>query len=296
MPIKPISISILFISLFIVSCSSSKQITSAPSPEQTIQKQEQNSSLEVEPSETIEKPTEIESTETNSKVEIEAELVQPEETEDVFNHDTWNRLLQKHVSEQGQVNYKGFKADQIEFYTYLNSLSNTPPEDSWSQNETLAYWINVYNAFTVKLILDNYPTKSIKDIKDPWNHRFIKIGNKWYTLNDVEHRIIRKMDEPRIHFALVCAAVSCPRLYNKAFTAKNMETDLDELTRGFLSDSTKNEISENDIKLSKIFKWYGGDFKTSETSLIDFLNQYTGVRISDKAHKSYKDYNWDLND
>ena len=104
------------------------------------------------------------------------------------------------------------------------------------------------------------------------------------------------MDEPRIHFALVCAAVSCPRLYNKAFTAKDLETDLDVLTRGFLSDSTKNEISENDIKLSKIFKWYGGDFKTSATSLIDFLNQYSDVTISDKAHKSYKDYNWDLNE
>jgi len=156
--------------------------------------------------------------------------------------------------------------------------------------------MNVYNAFTIKLILDNYPTKSIKDIKTPWNHRFIKIGAKWYTLNDVEHRIIRKMDEPRIHFALVCAAVSCPKLYNKAFTSETLEEDLSLLTRDFLSDASKNNISENSIKLSKIFKWYGGDFKKNGSSLIDFLNQYTDVSISSNAKKSYKDYNWALNE
>ncbi|WP_460217806.1 DUF547 domain-containing protein [Psychroserpens sp. MEBiC05023] len=212
------------------------------------------------------------------------------------NHDVWNELLQKHVSDQGNVNYKGFKTDNTKFYGYLNVLSETPPQDSWSKDETLAYWMNVYNAFTIKLILDNYPVQSIKDIKGPWNHRFIKIGDKWYTLNDVEHRIIRKMDEPRIHFALVCAAVSCPRLYNKAFTEANLETDLEALTREFLNDTSKNELSENSIKLSKIFKWYGGDFKTNGNNLIDFLNQYSEVKISRNAKKSYKDYNWDLNE
>nr|WP_321247995.1 DUF547 domain-containing protein [uncultured Psychroserpens sp.] len=211
-------------------------------------------------------------------------------------HSQWDELLQKHVSDQGDVNYKGFKIDKIKFTSYLEMLSKNAPEDSWSKDETLAYWMNVYNAFTVKLILDNYPTKSIKDISGPWNHRFIKIGEKWHTLNDVEHRIIRKMDEPRIHFALVCAAVSCPRLYNKAFTAKNIEADLDLLTKGFLSDTTKNEFTENSIKISKIFKWYGGDFKIDGKDLIDFFNQYTDVKISSKAIKSYKDYNWNLNE
>ena len=211
-------------------------------------------------------------------------------------HSAWNELLQKHVSNQGNVDYKGFQADKTKFNEYLNLLSDVPPQDSWSKDETLAYWMNVYNAFTIKLILDNYPTKSIKDIKGPWSHRFIRIGEKWYTLNDVEHRIIRKMDEPRIHFALVCAAVSCPRLYNKAFTEKDLEADLDLLTRGFLSDPSKNELSENAIKLSRIFKWYGGDFKQNGSTLIDFLNQYSTVTISDKAKKSYKVYNWDLND
>lgn len=294
MSIKSVSIAVF--SFLVLSCGSSKQIISASSSEDTIQNQEQNSSIELPPSEPISKPTEIESKETVPENQILPEILPTEESKNLFNHEVWDRLLQKYVSEDGKVDYKGFKTDKTEFYNYLNSLSNSPPENSWSQNETLAYWINVYNAFTIKLILDNYPTNSIKDIKDPWNHRFIKIGNKWYTLNDVEHRIIRKMNEPRIHFALVCAAVSCPRLYNKAFTAKNLDTDLELLTRGFLKDSTKNEISENDIKLSKIFKWYGGDFKNNGVSLIDFLNQYSDVTISDRARKSYKDYNWSLNE
>jgi hypothetical protein len=90
--------------------------------------------------------------------------------------------------------------------------------------------------------------------------------------------------------------VSCPKLYNKAFTARNLEADLDLLTREFLNDSSKNELSENKIKVSKIFKWYGGDFKSNGKDLIDFLNQYSKVEISSNAKKSYKDYNWNLNE
>ncbi|OUS03625.1 hypothetical protein A9Q86_01175 [Flavobacteriales bacterium 33_180_T64] len=213
-----------------------------------------------------------------------------------IDHSLWNALLQKHVSNQGNVSYKGFKSDNTKFNSYLKLLSENPPQDSWTRNERLAYWMNVYNAFTVKLILDHYPIKSIKDINSPWSYRFIKIDEKWHTLNDIEHRIIRKMEEPRIHFALVCAAVSCPRLYNKAFTAKNLEADLDLLTREFLNDNSKNELNANTIKLSKIFKWYGSDFKNNGHSVIDFLNQYSKVIISDKAKKSYKAYNWNLNE
>ena len=292
MSIKPISF-LAFI--LILSCGSNKLIASTPSVENTIQIEEkhENHNIEVEDTETIERVTEIETSEVIQKQETPESIV--DSTQD-FNHGVWNTLLQKHVSDQGNVNYKGFKADKAKFNSYLKLLSETPPQDAWSKDETLAYWMNVYNAFTVKLILDNYPTKSIKDIDGPWNQRFIKIGAKWYTLNDVEHKIIRKMDEPRIHFALVCAAVSCPRLYNKAFTAKDLETDLVLLTKGFLNDPSKNELSENEIKLSRIFKWYGGDFKTNDSSLIDFLNQYSDVTISPKAKKSYKDYNWNLNE
>lgn len=302
MYIKPISV--LTLVLLVVSCGSSKQIASTTPTEDTIQTEEQKEEVVVVVEETVivETPAEIESTEVIPEVVVEKPTIETDSVlyiphgNFVVSHDIWNELLQKHVSDQGNVNYKGIRADKTRFNTYLKSLSETPPQDSWSKDETLAYWMNVYNAFTVKLILDNYPIESIKDIDGPWNHRFIKIGDKWYTLNDVEHRIIRKMDEPRIHFALVCAAVSCPILYNKAFTAKDLEADLVLLTKGFLNDTSKNELSENSIKLSKIFKWYGGDFKTNGSSLIDFLNQYSNTTISDKAKKSFKDYNWKLNE
>lgn len=214
----------------------------------------------------------------------------------VVDHTMWTNLLKKHVSNEGNVNYKGFIEDQTKFNSYLEVLSQIPPQDAWSKDRTLAYWLNVYNAFTVKLITDHYPTKSIKDINGQWSTDFINIGNELYSLNDIEHRIIRKMGEPRIHFALVCAAVSCPRLYNKAFTEEELESDLELLTKGFLSDTSKNELSENHMKLSKIFKWYGSDFEDNDQTLIDFLNQYSDVKISAQAKKSYKDYNWSLNE
>ncbi|MBO6631454.1 MAG: DUF547 domain-containing protein [Psychroserpens sp.] len=214
----------------------------------------------------------------------------------ISDHYNWDDLLQKHVTESGNVDYIGFKKDETALNQYLLSLGDNPPEASWTDARRLVYWMNAYNAFTVKLILNNYPVNSIKDIKDPWNQRFIRIGEKWYTLNDLEHRIIRKMGEPRIHFALVCAAVSCPKLYNKAFKEVTLEEDLTKLTKEFLADSTKNVISKNNISLSRIFKWYGKDFKTKDQNLIDFLNQYSDIEIASNAKKSFQDYNWSLNE
>lgn len=297
---------VLFMSISTYACCSAKTVISENTQAQTTVI-ETSSQIATEVLEIEETKTEIEETvllDTEIKDDVQTDYITIiadstlyiTQAKFIIDHSQWNELLQKHVSNEGNVNYKGFKADKTKFNTYLDMLSKNPPQDSWTKDETLAYWMNVYNAFTVKLILDNYPTKSIKDIDGPWNQRFIKIGEKWYTLNDVEHKIIRKMDEPRIHFALVCAAVSCPRLYNKAFTSKNLETDLDLLTRGFLNDPTKNEFSENSIEISKIFKWYGGDFKNDGQDLIDFFNKYTDVKISSKAKKSYKDYNWSLNE
>ncbi len=290
----------LWLSISLISCGASKTATTSDKTVMVEPTTETVTEVEiVEEVQETETPEVIAASETAESTVVEIEHITTPNDNVVrarINHSAWDELLQKHVSDQGNVSYKGFKADKTKFYEYLSVLSEIPPQDSWSKDETLAYWMNVYNAFTIKLILDNYPTKSIKDINGPWNHRFIKIGEKWYTLNDVEHRIIRKMDEPRIHFALVCAAVSCPRLYNKAFTEQTLEADLDLLTRGFLSDTSKNELSENSIKLSKLFKWYGGDFKNDGKTLIDFLNQYSEVTISPKAKKSYKDYNWSLND
>lgn len=297
--IKPISILAFF--LLIVSCCGSKQIVSTPPTEDIVQVEqqpdvivEQEAEIEIEETEIIETPAEIEESEIKIVEEVEAapEIIEVE----TFNHDSWNSLLQKHVSDQGNVNYKGFKADKTKLYGYIEYLQNNIPQDSWSRNKTLAYWINAYNALTVDLIIRNYPLQSIKDIKDPWDQRLWKFGLKWYNLNDIEHQILRKMDEPRIHFAIVCASVSCPKLQNFAFNIRELNEQLTLATKEFLKDSSKNNISKNSLKLSKIFKWFGKDFKTNGSSLIDFLNQYSDVTISDKAKKSYKDYNWNLNE
>ncbi len=211
-----------------------------------------------------------------------------------FNHSAWTALLQKHVSNQGNVNYKGFKEDSKNLDAYLNSLSKNTPQEPWSKADKLAYWINAYNAYTIKLIIDNYPIKSIKDINNPWDKQFV-LNKKIYTLNDIEHKILRKMGDPRIHFGIVCASVSCPKLQNTAFESSKIEEQLNRATKEFLADPKRNILLEKSVKISKIFKWFSSDFKQSG-SLIDFLNKYSEITISQKASKSYKDYDWNLNE
>ncbi|OUR94527.1 hypothetical protein A9Q87_02520 [Flavobacteriales bacterium 34_180_T64] len=228
---------------------------------------------------------------------VEVELIENQESssKEAFDHSTWDALLKTYVSEQGNVNYKELKAERSKITNYITELSNNIPKDSWSTNDKMAYWINAYNAMTVDLILRNYPLKSIKDIEKPWEQRLWKLHNKWYNLDEIEHQILRKMNDPRIHFGIVCASVSCPKLQNEAFIASKLDDQLTHATRTFLADTNENSLSENSLKLSKIFKWFAKDFKQNGT-LIEFLNTYTDITISEQAKKNYKDYNWNLND
>ena len=153
-------------------------------------------------------------------------------------HEGWNALLQKHVSENGVVDYKGFKADKADLDAYLEALSENVPTKETARDEALAYWINAYNAFTVDLITRNYPTKSILrfDNGKTWDVKRIKLGGEKYSLNQIENEIIRpQFKEPRIHFAVNCAAQSCPPLANEAFTASNLEQLLDARARAFIN-------------------------------------------------------------
>lgn len=216
-------------------------------------------------------------------------------TEEKFNHQLFDNLLQKNVSSAGKVNYKGFANNRAKLKSYIAALGMNMPNSNWSRNDKLAYWINAYNAMTIDLILRHYPIKSIKDLNKPWDQRFWKLSEKWYNLNEIEHHILRKMDEPRIHFAIVCASYSCPNLKNSAYQATNLDTQLTKVTKDFLSDPEKNSISENSLELSKIFQWFSKDFKQNG-SLINFLNQFSEITISEKAKKRYKDYDWSLNE
>jgi hypothetical protein len=217
------------------------------------------------------------------------------ETAQSANHTKWNVLLQKNVSKNGIVDYKGFQKDSKQLQSYLDVLAANVPTKSWSKNAVLAYWINAYNAYTVKLILDNYPVKSIKDINDPWGKKFFTLGTSKYSLEQIEHEILRKMSEPRIHFAINCASFSCPNLLNEAYTDANLEKQLTTVAKNFINDKSKNTITSNKVEISKIFDWFSGDFKKKGT-VIDFLNQYSSIKINSNAKISYKEYNWTLND
>lgn len=208
-------------------------------------------------------------------------------------HADWDALLQKHVTTSGKVNYDGFKQDAASLNAYLGKLSKNHPNSNWTRNQRLAYWINAYNAYTVKLIVDNYPVSSITKLHNgkPWEVKWIKIGSKTYSLNNIEHDIIRPtFEEPRIHFAVNCAAKSCPPLLNHAWTAKNLESNLERQSRTFINNTRYNQISDRGAKLSKIFEWYAADFG----NLTAFVNKYASTKVK-AGNISYLEYDWALN-
>lgn len=291
-------------------CGGSKKIVSAPTKDVAIAEKEKMAkevierkapevetdiieTPEVPKTPTIEEKKEMteKEIETPAKEVIVKEVSKPLEA---FNHTTYGDLVAKYVSPEGNVNYDGFKSNWSVLRTYIKALGENMPTDQWTKEDKLAYWMNAYNAMTVDLILRNYPLESIKDIKAPWGKRFWKLGDKYYNLNEIEHKILRKMGDARIHFGINCASFSCPPLLNEAFTAQKVDTQLDVLARRFINDSKRNTITANSIEISEIFNWFAKDFKTNG-SVIDFLNKYSDVQIASKAKRRYKDYNWSLN-
>jgi len=216
-------------------------------------------------------------------------------------HSVWDGLLQKHVSDKGSVDYEGFIKDHDLLIQYLDHLSIGSPNPAKSQEEHLAYWINAYNAFTVKLIIDHWPLKSIKDIggnipmiDSPWSIKFFKIGGVDFDLDTIEHEILRKkFVEPRIHFAIVCASMSCPTLLNQAFVPTELESQLDSQTRAFINDSSKNRISDKSMALSQIFEWFKMDF-SEQGNLRKYIEPYTTVNLPE-GDIEFIEYDWSLN-
>lgn len=221
-------------------------------------------------------------------------------------HQIWDELLQKHVRANGMVDYKGFIKDGEKLQKYLDLLSKGAPDpNKWSRDERLAYWINAYNAFTIKLIIDNYPVESIQDlhptIKIPlvntvWHKKFFKIGGEEASLDEIEHDILRKrFDEPRIHFAINCASFSCPPLRAEAYKSEKLDKQLDEMAVRFVNDDKRNDIKADQAEVSKIFSWFTKDF-TKNGSLREYLNKYSNVKLNKDADIDYMEYDWSLND
>ncbi len=231
---------------------------------------------------TSEVPEKLTSTTANSSVNLD--------------HSGWTKLLQKHMDSNGDVNYKAFKNDRKELDKYLSMLSENMPDKTWSVQEQLAYYINLYNAYTVDLILKNYPVKSIKDLDGPWIKAIVPVGDVMISLAGIENSILRKMKEPRIHFAINCASISCPKLLNEAFTAEKINEQLDRVTKDFIN-SDKNSINQGSAQLSPIFDWYKKDYLVRGVgSIREFVNQYSEVQIKEGAKITFQEYNWNLNE
>ncbi|MFZ1590558.1 MAG: DUF547 domain-containing protein [Chitinophagales bacterium] len=219
-----------------------------------------------------------------------------------FTHEQWTNLLQKHVNPDGWVNYDGFIKDSLQLNNYLQQIeSNYPNEKNWSREQILAYWINAYNAYTVQIVIRNYPVASIKDIKpgvaflnSVWDIKFITIEGEQLDLNNIEHNILRKMNEPRIHFAVNCASYSCPKLLNTAYEAATIDNQLNQQAIDFINDPKRNVITAEKADVSSIFNWFTGDF-TNDGSLKDFLNKYSKVPIAENTGINFLEYNWNLN-
>lgn len=221
-------------------------------------------------------------------------------------HLQWTRLLDKHVS-QGKVDYQGFKNDEAELDRYLGILAATDPE-TLADADQLAYYINAYNSYTVKLILDNFkngkPPASIRKIgglfANPWKISFAVLGGKTYSLDNIEHDIIRvRFKEPRIHFAVNCASKSCPILISEAYEGDTLEKQLETSTREFLENTEHNHLKGDILYVSSIFKWYSEDFE--DGPLAFFLAHVTGnlyESLQDGAGRirvKFLDYDWSLN-
>jgi len=226
----------------------------------------------------------------------------------------FTNILKNYVK-NGLVDYNGLQKDK-ELDKYLTQLSVTNP-DKLNRNEKLAFWINAYNAFTLQVVRDNYPIESITDLhtggkiigyligKTVWDKEFITINNKKYSLNDIEHKILRKMNEPRIHFSIVCASISCPEILNEAFESDKIETQLENQTRKFINEKTRNHFDLKNRKafISEIFNWFGDDFGKSDMNILNFISKYLPENISkdiksniSKWDISYNDYSWNLNE
>lgn len=213
-------------------------------------------------------------------------------------HSTFTKILQKHVSKEGFVNYSTLQKEEKQLDQYLDLLAKNTPKESWKRTEKMAYLINTYNAYTLKLILLHYPVESIKDIgsvlESPFKMKFIPFNGKQLSLDDIEKGMLLPMQDPRVHFAINCASESCPKLQAFAFEANQLDKQLEEVTKAFIN-SAENEISPKALVLSKIFKWYASDFEAAAGSVPEFISPYVSFTIPKNTPISYRDYSWKLN-
>jgi len=237
------------------------------------------------------------------------------------NHTAWDALATKHVrwlpdNKQSRVDYAGFKADRAALKAVLDGLSAVPKAefDKWPREQRMAFLINAYNAFTVELILTKYPDlQSIKDLgsflQSPWKKKFFVLLGETRTLDWIEHEQLRPLySDPRVHAAVNCASIGCPALRNEAFTATQLEAQLEDGMARFLGDRTRNRVKGGQLEVNAIFKWFKEDFEKGHKGFArveDVFAKYAS-QLSDKPEEqarlrdkvlpiSHLDYDWSLN-
>ncbi len=224
-------------------------------------------------------------------------------------HALFSHALSQYVRD-ARVDYAALKAHPQELNRYLDQVAAVTKSEftKWTEKQQIAFLLNAYNADTLRLILDHYPIKSIKDIgsllSGPWDQPVVKLFGGTATLNALEHKTLqRDYSEPRIHFALVCAAKGCPPLRPEAYVAERLDEQLDDQAKQFLVTASKNrvEVDERTVYLSPIFKWYAGDFEKKSGSVLAALKPYwpekSAAALAGGGFKiRYTDYDWSLND
>lgn len=251
--------------------------------------------------------------------------------EDDFSYGLYAKVLDEYVDGFGRVDYERLKTGKQDLVAFIRNLAGVHPADlnSWSDNARIAFWVNTYNALTLKVIIDNYPIKSsffrsliypknsIRQISGVWDKITFSVLGERYTLDRIEHEVLRKkFSEPRIHMALVCASKSCPALRQEPYEADKLDFQLETQTRIFLSDSDNYSINKDTqtVYLSSIFKWFGEDFVDvykPESGFVDFKRRERAVLYFVSLHVPendkhflkngtydirYTKYDWSLND
>ncbi len=232
---------------------------------------------------------------------------------DRIDHSAWDAILHKYVDNDGMVAYRALHASSADVRAldgYLQTLSTASPRTRASRDGQLAFWINAYNAVTVRGILREYPTASIRNhTAKVWGYNIWKdlqlyVGGQPYSLEQIEHEILRKMGEPRIHFAIVCASIGCPRLLNEAYVPSRVQQQLETNARDFFARSQNSRYDQRNRRFyfSSILSWFGEDFGSSQAAQLRKIAQWLPTEAARQAAMqnavsvSFLDYNWNLNE
>jgi hypothetical protein len=227
----------------------------------------------------------------------------------------YDALLRKHVNRKGDIHYKGFQADSIVLNSYLSYMAGIESEDpAWADTQRLVYWINLYNAWVINLVIRDYPVVSIAEVRSPrdrietltfsrdygpqtsalFDLKVVKTKGGNYSLNEVKSLIRKRFADPRIHFALVDGIMSAPKLRRARYTSMELPGQLEHAALEFFELPGKNFINPQKPQLSPIFRDYAEDF-TQKGTLMEFINTYSKVKIRPDAEMKYLDYDWQLN-